>query len=372
MDTVPAHLLEHRAQWLKDPREASLSWWREARFGLFIHYGLYSQLGEGEWVQYQRPIPVAEYERLAQSFDPSGFDADFITDLALEAEMRYVTLVSCHHDSFCLWDSAAEPFNSRKAAGRDLVRELAEQCSRKGLGFFTYYTYHLNWRHPWFVDRSFFPMARPPYSDPEPRYLYRERRDFDRYVEYAHACIQELLTGYGPLAGVWLDLIMGYYARPDLMPVSETYALVRRLQPHCLVSFKQGATGEEDFATPEQHFHSLEERARAQFGDQAAALARAAWEKNRDKHNEICATLQRRGWGYVRDERHLDAAEVRGLVAHAQAHNCNLLLNTGPLPDGSIPVGDVATLRAVGGRIRRDGWPGADEARIPGEGRGTV
>lgn len=368
MSGVPKYLADYSIIWESDPKKANLTWWGKANFGLFIHYGLYSQLEDGEWVQFHRAIPVAEYEKLQNSFDPSGFDADFITDLALEAEMRYVNLVTCHHDSFALWDSKTESFNSMKTpARRDLVGELSEQCAKKGLGFFTYYTYHQNWRHPYFLSRDYYSMARPDYAAPDPHYKFSKPEDFSIYVDYAHACMEELLTGYGPLAGMWLDLIMGYYAVPDMMPVEKSYDLVRKHQPHCLISFKQGATGTEDFATPERHFHSLEERTKSMHGERSGEIARTAWEANKTKHNEICATLQGHKWGYAANERHLNDREVRGLLAHALAHNANLLLNTGPLPDGSIPAEDVETLRAVGKAIRSDGWPDPEEARIPGE-----
>jgi alpha-L-fucosidase len=368
MSNLPNYLSAYKSEWEVDPKQANLSWWSQARFGLFIHYGLYSQLAEGEWVQFQRPIHVSDYEKLADTFNPGGFDADLITDLALEAQMSYVNLVTCHHDSFALWDSKVEPFNSMSSpARRDLVAELSEQCDKKGLGFFTYYTYHENWRHPYFLSRDYYPSARPDFSEPEPRYEFARPEDFRKYVEYAHGCMEELLTGFGPLAGMWLDLISGFYAAPEMMPVEETYELVRKLQPHALISFKQGATGTEDFATPERQFHSIEDRIRGQYGDRSAAIARNAWEKNKSKHNEICATLQGHMWGYAKDERHLNPTEVRGLLAHALSHNANLLLNTGPLPDGSLPKEDIATLKAVGKGIRAGGWPEADEARIPGE-----
>ncbi len=378
MSAVPSYLSNHAELWQRDPHAAGLAWFRDAKFGLFIHYGLYSSLGRGEWVQFNEKIPVAEYEKLRDNFRAERFDADFITDLACEAEMKYVNLVTCHHDSFCLWHSRNEPFNSVNApCGRDLVGELAAACARKGLGFFTYYTYHLNWRHPSFLSRDYFDMARPDYAVPEPRYTFRDEADFAAYVDYTHAALTELLTGYGPLAGVWLDLIMGHYACPDLMPVRETYALVRRLQPQALVAFKQGATGDEDFATPERHFHSLAETAGARFGERAAQVAAAAWEKNKGKHNEICATLQEHFWGYSGTARHLGPEEVWGMLGHADAHNCNLLLNIGPQPDGSVHPDDVTTLKAVGARIRKEGWPvGCDAtegyappvATVPGDG----
>lgn len=352
MSTVPKYLLpELRSE--PDAHQANLNWFRKARFGLFIHYGLYSALGRGEWVQYSEQIPVAEYEGLKDGFTAANFDADFITDLACEAGMSYVTMVTCHHDSFCMWNSRVEPFNSlNSGCGRDLVGEMADQCARKGLGLFTYYTYMLNWRHPKFLSRDYFAMARPDYAQPEPRYTFRGVADFQEYVDYVHAALTELLTGYGPLAGVWLDLIMGYYAQPDLMPVAETYSLVRRLQPHALVAYKQGATGDEDFATPERQFQSLAERAGGMFGPRAAEVAASAWARNQGKHNEICATLQEGSWGYSEGGRHIAPSEVMDMLAHAAAHDCNLLLNIGPLPDGSVHPEDVATLREVGRRMR--------------------
>lgn len=317
-------------------------------------------------MQFREAIPVAEYEKLKNSFRAEKFDVDFITDLACEAEMKYVNLVTCHHDSFCLWDSKVESFNSvHSACGRDLVGELAEACSRKGLGFFTYYTYHLNWRHPKFIPREMFPMARPDYPQPDPHYTFQGMEDFPEYIDYVHASLTELLTGYGPLAGVWLDLIAGFYALPDLMPVSDTYALVRKLQPHALVAFKQGATGEEDFATPERHFHSMEDRMRDAYGERSAQVAAAAWKKNQHKHNEICATLQDGWWGYGEGVRHIGTEEVLQLLAHASHHDCNLLLNIGPLPDGSVHPQDIETLKAVGRVIREQGWPDPSEQKIP-------
>ncbi|MHC4248452.1 MAG: alpha-L-fucosidase [Planctomycetota bacterium] len=360
-DAVPSYLADRADVWRTDPHAANLAWWREAKFGLFMHYGLYSQLGAGEWVQLRRKIPVAEYEKLRDTFTAEKYDADFITDLACEAGMRYVNLVTCHHDGFCLWDSDLEEFNSmRSPCGRDLVAETAEQCAEKGLGFFTYYTYMLNWRFPYYCTREHFKHARPDYDFDEPRYRFRSvEEDWPKYREYSHGCIAELLTKFGPLAGMWLDLIMFYYSCPDMSFPRETYALIRRLQPHALISWKQGATGTEDFATPEQHFHSQEDSCRRQgLGERACRLAREAWEANVTKHNEICGTLQERGWGYVEDSPHRDADEVWRRLTHAVTNDCNLLMNTGPLPDGSIHPADVATLREVGRRIRKHGYPG--------------
>lgn len=357
---VPAYLQPHAGLFATDPRAAALAWFREARFGLFMHYGLYSIPGRGEWVMYHEQIPVADYEKFKDQFRAEKFDADFITDLAKDAGMNYVTITARHHDSFCLFDSKHSDYTSAASpAKRDLVGELAEQCRKKSLGLFLYYSYALDWRHPYFYPRQFNPIARPAYKQPEPRYRWQKDEDFAHYIEFVHAQIRELLTNYGPLAGLWFDPIMGYYARPDLFPVAETYAMIRKLQPQTLITFKQGANGTEDFAAPERTGQSLADRVRKQYGEEKAKVAAAAWEANKSKHNELCDTLQPHVWGYKKadDDKHLDADETRHRLALAFGQDCNLLMNTGPLPDGSIHPVDVKTLHAVGRRIRAEGWP---------------
>jgi len=353
--TVPSYLTDQADIYRTNPRDASRAWFADARWGLFMHYGLYSLLGRHEWVMFREAIPVAEYEKLRDDFTAAAFDADFITDLALEAEMRYITITTRHHDSFCLFDSAVSDYNSaRSPAGRDLIGELAQACEAKGLGLFLYYSYALDWRHPYFYPRDLFRIARPDYPEPEPRYLWRRDEDFVHYIDFVHAQIRELLTNYGPVAGMWFDPIMAYYACPSLFPIEETYAMIRELQPQTLIAFKQGANGDEDFASPERHGHSLADRVREQIGEAQATVAAAAWEGNKDQHNEICDTLQPGAWGYTKadDGQHIGPGVVLERLASAEAQTCNLLMNTGPLPDGSIHPEDVATLREVGRQLR--------------------
>ena len=364
--TCPNYLKDYAGLWEKNPKQANITWFQNAKWGLFIHYGLYSQLERGEWVMFHEKIPIEKYEKLFDSFSPTGFDADFITDLALAAEMKYVNITSCHHEGFCLWKSDTEAYNSYNAYRRDLVRELAECCDRKGLGFFTYYTHILNWRHPYSPTREVLHMGRPDYNFNECRYVLTKPDEFTVYWEYAWDCISELLGLEFPLAGMWLDLIAAYYLRPDLIPIEKTYTLITGKRPETLISFKQGATGTEDFASPEFHFRSQGDNYRKSGNYQAAALADKAWERNKSKHNEICMTLQRQGWGYNKGSRHLDADEVWQALGHALSNSCNLLANTGPLPDGSIHPEDSASLREIGERIRVCGWPGKDNASNPG------
>jgi alpha-L-fucosidase len=365
MSTVPNYLKEYSELYENNPRQANLEWFKNAKWGLFMHYGLYSQVERGEWVMYNEKISIAEYEKLLGSFDPKNFDADFITDLALEAEMKYINITACHHEGFCLWKSDTEAYNSYTACKRDLVRELAEQCDKKGLGFFTYYTHVLNWRHPYAIPRESLDIGRPDYDFDDPRYLFEDKEDVAKYWEYAHACMKELLELEYPLAGIWLDIIAGYYRQPDLIRIEDTYKLIRETRPDLLLSFKQGATGTEDFASPEFSFNSMGDNMRKQGNEAAAKLADIAWEKNQPKHNEICMTLQRKQWGYAKGMEHYDADEIWPRLAYAIKNNCNMLTNTGPLPDGSIHPADVESLREVGKRIREHGWPTPEEAITP-------
>ncbi len=360
---VPSYLAAHEALYRKDPHRAAVGWFKEAKFGLFMHYGLYTQLERGAWVMLNEKIPVARYEKLKETFRPDRFDADMIADLTLAAGMKYITMTSKHHEGFCLFRTNQTPYNSYDSpARRDLIGELAAACRRKGLGLFLYYSYGADWHHPYFYPPSAgWKYARPDYATPQPQYLWRKDSDFRRYVDYVHQELRELLTNYGPIAGIWFDPVLGYYARPDLFPTAETYALIASLQPQCLISFKQGANGSEDFAAPERarvgirNLRSVLPKYRAM----AAAVAERAWQKNQGKHLEFCNTLEHRAWAYVKaqDGKHRNAEEVMKMIQSAWKLNANLLLDTGPLPDGSISLQDVRTLHEVGRRLRNPRQP---------------
>jgi len=272
--------------------------------------------------------------------------------------MKYITVTSKFHDGFCLFRTSQTPYNSFDSpARRDLVGELAEACHKKGLGLFLYYSYAADWHHPYFyARRAGWKFARPDYAKPQPQYLWRKDSDFRIYVDYVHNELRELLTHYGPLAGIWFDPMMGYYARPDLFPMAETYGLISALQPQCLISFKQGANGSEDFAAPERarvgihNFDSILPSQRAM----AEVVARRAWQINKVKQIEVCNTLQPHAYGYNKADngKHLHAEAVMEMLQSAWGIKANLVLNTGPLPDGSISAEDVKTLREVGQRLR--------------------
>ncbi|TFH26507.1 MAG: alpha-L-fucosidase precursor [Bacteroidia bacterium] len=345
---LPSYLSEHEASYKENPRQANLQWFQEAKYGMFIHYGLYSQLEKGEWVQLNDTIPVAEYAKLKENFTAENFDADMITDLAIKASMKYITITSKHHDGFCLFETKATDFNVMNSpCGRDLIGELYEACERKGLGLFLYYSYGADWKHPYFYPREAgWANARPAYKEPQPEYKYEKKADFQIYVDFVHKQITELFTQYPHIAGIWFDPIMGFYSRPDLFPIDSTYALVRSLSPHALISFKQGANGEEDFMAPERG-------GEAKVGQQFE-VARQVYELNKNKPKEICNTLQPHAWGYNKqhDGNHKNADEILQMLTDAAAINANLLLNVGPKGDGSFPEEDIRALEEAGSRLQ--------------------
>ena len=207
VEAVPTYLRDYEREYEKNPRAAALQWFRDARYGLFLHYGLYSLLGRHEWVQLRELIPVAEYAKLKDQFTAERFDAEAIVDFAIRAGMRYINLTTRHHDSFCLFKTNQTDFNSvNSPAGRDLVAELAEVCAARGMALFLYYSHGREWKHPHAANNDEWGgMARPKYDPPEPSYAYGKDHDLQKYLDFMTAQITELLTQYGPIAGIWLD-----------------------------------------------------------------------------------------------------------------------------------------------------------------------
>jgi alpha-L-fucosidase len=343
---VPSYLKGYEDIYAENPREAALKWFKEAEFGMFIHYGLYS-LTEGywgdihskpaEWVQLRAKIRPDEYAKLADKFTAENFDADFITDLAVDAGMKYINITTRHHDGFCLFDSEYTDFKStNSAAKRDLVAELAEQCHKKGLGIFFYYSHGRDWRHPHSPDRDEWGgNPKPDYEPREESYKYGDEHDLQIYVEFMKNQITELLTNYGPVAGIWLDGRAVPGSRPEKMhelKLQELYDHIHSLQPQVLVSYKQGVLGTEDFKAPERNF----------TGESDVPL-------------EICNTMQPYAWGYDRDNDvgHKTPAEVMAMLQETKEKKANLLLNIGLLPDGSVFPDDISTLREVGKRLKQ-------------------
>lgn len=337
---VPSYLKGYEGAYATDPRAAAIQWFREAKFGLFLHYGLYSLEARHEWLQLREKIPVATYAKFKDRFTAARFDADALTDLALAAQMRYVNLTTRHHDSFCLFATQQTDFHSvNSPARRDLVGELAAACARKGLGLCLYYSHGRDWRHPHAPNNDGWKgSARPLYDPPEPAYATGAAHDLQKYLDFMTAQITELLTQYGPIAAIWLDgIAVPLSGDRTKFRCQELYDHIHRLQPQVLVSYKQGLLGTEDFFAPE---HKA-------IGNPSG------------KPMEICSTLQDRSWGYHATNRNLSTDEAWAKLVAARQGNANLLLNSGPMGDGAIPPAHAAVLRDLGTRLRRDGFPAA-------------
>lgn len=339
---IPSWLKEDAEKYILNPRETALDWFRNARFGLNIHYGLYSLLGRHEWVQFIEKIPVKEYEKLKKQFTAKDFDADFISDLVLEAGMKYLNLVVKHHDSFCLWDTGFSNFKSTNSpAKRDLLAEVSEQCSKKGIALFLNYSYGRDWRHPHAPNSDYYKSfsTRPAYDVPEKNYKYGIEHDLNLYVGFAYNQIKELLNNYGDIAGIWIggtSTLLSGPVKPFRLP--QLYKMIHKQQAHSLISNGDGVTGTEDYLY---------------------SIRKAYKSKDTSKLIEICDTLQPMDWGYGKEDdgKHKTTEQVIELLKTAGKSASNLLLNTGPLPSGKIHPEDVKTLKGVGKIIRKKGFP---------------
>lgn len=336
---VPHHLKEFSSLYAQDPMAAATQWFRDAKYGLFLHYGVYSLMEVGEWALYKKKVPLEEYSKLADQFTAEKFDADRITDVALEAGMKYITFTSRHHDSFCMFDTKYSDFKSTNSpCKRDFVGELVEQCNQKGLGFFPYYSYGRDWRHPHAPESDKLKAFReqglilPEKAD--------EPYDMKIYEEFVNNQVSELLTNYGDIAGIWFDAPPEIINNLDVFTPQNTYDMIHGLQPHAMVSAKWGISGTEDFYAPE--FHQF-------FGFYTNTM-------DRDIPMEICDNLGS-GWGWSAQYKNRGIEHLEKSLASAAFWDANLLINSGPRPDGSLFEGDVKVLREMGQRIKSQGFP---------------
>lgn len=304
-------------------RSARAAWFSDARFGLFIHYGLFALDGMGEWAQFTENRKISEYESLAREFRPKEGCADEWCRLAVRAGAKYAVLTTRHHEGFCLWDSKANPFNSWNACGRDLVREFTDACRKYGLRIGLYSSL-MEWRHP----DSWRCM-----NDPEAR---------RRYLDYIEALNTELLTGYGKIDVLWYDMPWPQMSAEEWDSVNRNRRL-RALQPDILINNRSRM--HEDFYTPEESLNlppADRERVEKEGAD---------W--------EACMTFNGFSWGYVDAEQAApyaySAQRVARLMQKCVEGGGNLLLNIGPAPDGSVPGDAVLPLEKFGQWLKVNG-----------------
>ncbi|HTL06166.1 MAG TPA: alpha-L-fucosidase [Gemmatimonadales bacterium] len=319
------------------PRDERMAWWREARFGMFIHWGLYSILaGEwggrddyAEWIRNNAHIPLAEYDRLRARFNPQRFDAAHWAALARDAGMKYLTITTKHHDGFCLFDSRQTDFCVRATPfRRDIMREVADAARAQGLRPCWYHSI-MDWHHPDYLPRRAWEAESRPAAGAH----------YARYLEYLHAQVTELLTRYGEIGVMWFD---GQWEESWTHEMGRAlYARCRALQPDVIVNNRvEGWSGTPirdplgDFRTPEQEVP-------------ATGWPGVDWES--------CITMNR-NWGYnAKDHDFKSSAELVGLLVETASKGGNLLLNVGPRADGSFPEESVERLRAIGAWMRVNG-----------------
>jgi alpha-L-fucosidase len=292
-------------------RQRRMKWWHDARFGMFIHWGLYSVLARHEWVMEMEGIPAQEYEQLAKRFNPKPNAAREWARLARRAGQKYMVMTTKHHEGFCLFDTQTTTFCAlRQAAGRDLVREYVEAARAEGLRVGFYYSL-MDWHHP--------DGARCATDESARR----------RFVDYIHTHLRELLTNYGKIDVLWYDVSWPLDARG--WESERMNKMVFELQPDIIVNNRNKLPG--DFSTPEQRIE--------------AAEAGRAW--------EACMTMND-SWGYHRadDAWKTPKQVIRNLITCAHDGG-NYLLNIGPKADGSVPAESVAILNTVGQWMDRNG-----------------
>ena len=320
-DSVPAERL------------ASREWYRDAKFGMFVHWGVYSLLGQGEWVMQNRPIAVPDYEWLAATFNPVKFDARAWVSLAKAAGVKYITITSRHHDGFSMFATRATPYNIVDWAPfhRDPLKELADECRRQGIKLFFYYS-QLDWHHP-----DYWPRGSTGHNTGRP-----ESGDWSRYLDFLDAQLTELLTNYGPLGGIWFD---GMWDKPNAdWRLPQTYALIHRLQPTALIvpNHHQAPLAGEDVQTFEQDLPGANTA-----GFNTRTIGGLPLETSLTMNDS---------WGFnLTDHHYKSTRELIHYLVRAAGVGANLLLNIGPRPDGTIPPEAEERLREIGAWLATNG-----------------
>jgi alpha-L-fucosidase len=319
------------------PQDARMDWWREARFGMFIHWGLYAvPAGEwgtgtdhGEWIMTTAQIPVPEYEKFKDQFNPVKFDADAWVRMAKDAGMKYIVITTKHHDGFALFDSKASDYDVMATPfKRDVMKELAEACRRHGLKMCWYHSI-MDWHHPDYLPRRNWEARSA------------QGASMDRYVEYLHAQVTELLTNYGDIGVMWFD---GEWESTWNSTYGDAlYQLCRRLQPNVVVNNRvtvgregiEDATKQKvgDFGTPEQYIPP-------------EGIPGLDW--------EVCMTMGRH-WGFNKRDTFKSPRECLRNLIDIASKGGNFLLNVGPRADGTFPQESVDILKRFGEWTSKNG-----------------
>jgi alpha-L-fucosidase len=329
--------LQTFAQKTYQPTKSNLAarqWFQDAKFGLFIHWGVYSVLADGEWVMQVKKIPVNEYEKLPAQFNPSEFNAAEWVALAKAAGMKYITITSKHHDGFAMFDSKVSDWNivARTPYKKDPLKMLADECRKQGIKLFFYHS-QLDWH-----NTDYFPRGQTGQSAGRP-----ESGDWYKYLDFMDAQLKELLTNYGKIGGIWFD---GMWDKPKAdWRLQQTYNLIHSLQPQALVGSNH-------------HLRPFDGEDFQMFEKDLPGKNTSGFSKESVIGNlplETCETMNN-SWGYnANDKKFKSTRELIHYLVRAAGYNANFLLNVGPMPNGKIQPEFVAHLREMGSWLAKNG-----------------
>ena len=336
----------------RDEYNARTEWFRQARFGMFLHWGLYSIPARGEWVRSSEQMPEESYLPFFREFNPVDYDPKAWARMAKDAGMRYAVLTAKHHDGFCLFDSALTDFKSTNTpCKRDLVREFLDAFREVGLKVGLYYSL-LDWHHPdypHFADQHH-PMRNHPACG-------NEGRDFDRYLSYMHGQVRELCENYGKIDIMWFDFSYGDL-RGEAWKASRLVDMVRSLQPGILIDNRLEASGEgfgslaTDSPTPYHGDFVTPETMIPPYPPMDVRGEPLVWES--------CITMNNH-WGYCATDRdYKPAALLIKKLVECVSKGGNMLLNVGPDARGNFPEESVRILKQIGK------WMGRNQESIRG------
>ena len=328
-------------------QHGDIRWWQHDRFGMFIHWGIYSVPARGEWVHTRGSIMPEDYQKFAEFFTPDKFAPAEWARAARQAGMKYVVFTAKHHDGFCMWDSAYTDYK----ADRDYVKEIVEAFRAEGLRIGLYYSL-IDWHHEDFLVDCYHPLRELDRAE------LNKNRDQKRYCQYMRDQVRELLTNYGKIDIMWFDFT---YPRPDGKcaedwEAEKLLALIRELAPHIIIDDRMGLPGAGDFVSPEQYVphHGL----RNPNGELLP------WEG--------CQTFSG-AWGYNRDETTWKTPhQLINLIVSHVAKGGNILLNVGPDARGRFDKRAMKALSAIGSWMNENsesiyGCTVAPEGLIPPE-----
>jgi alpha-L-fucosidase len=312
----------------------SREWFQDAKFGLFIHWGVYSVLGDGEWVMNNQKIDKRTYEKLPSFFNPINYDPKEWVALVKAAGMKYITITSKHHDGFAMWDSKLTDWDivDRTPYKKDIIKTLADECRKEGIKLFFYHS-HLDW-----FQENYFPRGNTGQASGRPA-----KGDWYKYLDYMDGQLSELLTNYGEIGGIWFD---GYWDKKEAdWRLEKTYNMIHSLQPACMIANNHHLP-----PFPGEDYQAFEKDLP---GHNTTGFSGDS--KVGELPLETCETMNN-SWGFnLMDKNYKSTKNLIQYLVKAAGYNSNFLLNVGPMPDGRIQPEFIKTLKEIGNWLNKYG-----------------